>query len=105
MVYQSFTIWPRAVYPTSFRSPTTDFPHPLANITTSNAEKGLTNYLSYTLADLLTWQGYASNRSGLLNGPETFYVIALVTLSTNFGHLPLGFLPSPFAQDQVFWIA
>ncbi|THU98408.1 glycosyltransferase family 1 protein [Dendrothele bispora CBS 962.96] len=38
-------------------SPTTSFPHPLVNIKESNANKGLTNYLSYTLADILTWQG------------------------------------------------
>ncbi|KAH7911918.1 glycosyltransferase family 1 protein [Hygrophoropsis aurantiaca] len=38
-------------------SPTKTFPHPLVNINTSNAEPGLTNYLSYALADLLTWQG------------------------------------------------
>ncbi|KII89415.1 glycosyltransferase family 1 protein [Plicaturopsis crispa FD-325 SS-3] len=37
--------------------PTTSFPHPLVNVSASNAENGLTNYLSYALADLLTWQG------------------------------------------------
>ncbi|KAG8746143.1 hypothetical protein FRC10_006009 [Ceratobasidium sp. 414] len=35
----------------------TDFPHPLVNILQSNAEKGLTNVLSYALAELMTWQG------------------------------------------------
>ncbi|KDQ59788.1 glycosyltransferase family 1 protein [Jaapia argillacea MUCL 33604] len=38
-------------------SPTRSFPHPLASIKTSNAEKGLSNYLTYALADMLTWQG------------------------------------------------
>ncbi|KAF9453711.1 glycosyltransferase family 1 protein [Macrolepiota fuliginosa MF-IS2] len=38
-------------------SPTTAFPHPLVNITSSNAKPGLTNYLTYYMADLLTWQG------------------------------------------------
>ncbi|KAF7298465.1 Glycosyltransferase family 1 protein [Mycena kentingensis (nom. inval.)] len=37
--------------------PTTDFPHPLVNINSTNAEKGLSNYLTYALADILTWQG------------------------------------------------
>nr|GAT54436.1 glycosyltransferase family 1 protein [Mycena chlorophos] len=37
--------------------PTTDFAHPLVNINATNAEKGLTNYLTYALADILTWQG------------------------------------------------
>ncbi|KAG8861244.1 hypothetical protein FRB96_003194 [Tulasnella sp. 330] len=36
---------------------TTTFPHPLVNIKASNAHKGLTNYLSYAVADLLQWQG------------------------------------------------
>ncbi|KAF7294590.1 Glycosyltransferase family 1 protein [Mycena indigotica] len=38
-------------------SPTTDFSHPLVNISATNAEKGLSNYLTYALADILTWQG------------------------------------------------
>ncbi|KAJ3506956.1 hypothetical protein NLJ89_g6575 [Agrocybe chaxingu] len=38
-------------------SPTTSFAHPLVNITNSNAGSGLSNYLSYVAADLLTWQG------------------------------------------------
>ncbi|KIM49654.1 glycosyltransferase family 1 protein [Hebeloma cylindrosporum] len=38
-------------------SPTVAFPHPLVNITTSNAGFGTSNYLSYAAADLLTWQG------------------------------------------------
>ncbi|KZT54368.1 glycosyltransferase family 1 protein [Calocera cornea HHB12733] len=38
-------------------SPTGAFPHPLVNISTSNAEKQLTNVLSFALAELLTWQG------------------------------------------------
>lgn len=42
-------------------SPTTAFPHPLVNVSQSNAENGLTNYLSYALADLLTWQGYVAS--------------------------------------------
>ncbi|VDB99463.1 unnamed protein product [Peniophora sp. CBMAI 1063] len=37
--------------------PTTAFPHPLVNIKQSNAQQGLTNYLSYALADMMTWQG------------------------------------------------
>ncbi|KAL0069223.1 hypothetical protein AAF712_003586 [Marasmius tenuissimus] len=38
-------------------SPTTEFHHPLVNVKESNAKKGMTNYLSYALADILTWQG------------------------------------------------
>ena len=38
-------------------SPTQAFPHPLANIQSSNADANLTNYMSYALIDMLTWQG------------------------------------------------
>ncbi|KAK5134626.1 hypothetical protein LTR08_006282 [Meristemomyces frigidus] len=38
-------------------SPTQAFPHPLANIQSSNADPNLTNYMSYTLIEVLTWQG------------------------------------------------
>ncbi|KAJ3716120.1 glycosyltransferase family 1 protein [Lentinula raphanica] len=37
--------------------PTTAFAHPLVNIQSSNAQSGLTHYLSYPLADIVTWQG------------------------------------------------
>ncbi|KAJ1310549.1 hypothetical protein OPQ81_007279 [Rhizoctonia solani] len=36
---------------------TADFPHPLVNVLQSNAGMGLTNVLSYALAELMTWQG------------------------------------------------
>ena len=38
-------------------SPTQSFPHPLANITSSNADSAMTNFISYALVDMLTWQG------------------------------------------------
>lgn len=38
-------------------SPTTAFKHPLVNVRKSNAESGLTNYLTYAFADMMTWQG------------------------------------------------
>ncbi|KAJ1305710.1 hypothetical protein OPQ81_010445 [Rhizoctonia solani] len=38
-------------------SPTTAFPHPLVNVRTSEAEPRMTNYLTYGLADAMTWQG------------------------------------------------
>nr|XP_019043873.1 hypothetical protein I302_07144 [Kwoniella bestiolae CBS 10118]OCF22803.1 hypothetical protein I302_07144 [Kwoniella bestiolae CBS 10118] len=38
-------------------SPTTAFNHPLVRVEQSNAEKGLTNFLSFALAEMLTWQG------------------------------------------------
>ncbi|KAI9171844.1 glucosyl/glucuronosyl transferase [Paramyrothecium foliicola] len=38
-------------------SPTKAFPHPLANIQSSNADDVMTNYLTYTLVEMMTWQG------------------------------------------------
>lgn len=38
-------------------TPTQDFPHPLANIKKSNIDANYTNYMSYPLVDLMTWQG------------------------------------------------
>lgn len=38
-------------------SPTQSFPHPLANIQSSNADASMSNYISYTLVDMLVWQG------------------------------------------------
>jgi hypothetical protein len=38
-------------------SPTEAFPHPLTNIESSNTDPTVANYLSYTLVDMLTWQG------------------------------------------------
>src|SRR4051794_14695421 len=38
-------------------SPTRAFPHPLANIERSDADPHTTNYLSYGLVAMMTWQG------------------------------------------------
>ena len=38
-------------------SPTQQFPHPLANIKTSNVDPGYTNFMSYPLVEMMTWQG------------------------------------------------
>jgi hypothetical protein len=38
-------------------SATQAFPHPLANVQSSNADVSLTNYITYSLIDMLTWQG------------------------------------------------
>ena len=38
-------------------SPTQAFPHPLANIQSSNADPQLTNFISYAMIELLAWQG------------------------------------------------
>lgn len=38
-------------------SPTKSFSHPLANIESSNMDGAMTNYVSYTLVEMMTWQG------------------------------------------------
>lgn len=38
-------------------SPTQSFPHPLANIQSTNADDHLSNFMSYALVDMMTWQG------------------------------------------------
>ncbi|KAL9104167.1 MAG: hypothetical protein Q9163_000866 [Psora crenata] len=38
-------------------SPTQAFPHPLANIRSSNADPSITNFISYVLVEMMTWQG------------------------------------------------
>lgn len=38
-------------------SPTQSFPHPLANIQSSNADVNMTNFISYCLVEMMTWQG------------------------------------------------
>ena len=38
-------------------SPTQAFPHPLANIQSSNTDANLANFMTYALVDMMTWQG------------------------------------------------
>ncbi|EKG10097.1 UDP-glucuronosyl/UDP-glucosyltransferase [Macrophomina phaseolina MS6] len=38
-------------------TPTTQFPHPLANIKQSNIDESYTNFMSYPLVEMMTWQG------------------------------------------------
>lgn len=38
-------------------SPTRAFPHPLANVQSSNVDDVMTNNLTYTLVEMMTWQG------------------------------------------------
>jgi hypothetical protein len=39
-------------------TPTQAFPHPLANIKKTNVDPGYTNFISYPLVEMMTWQGY-----------------------------------------------
>lgn len=66
---------------------TTAFPHPLVNISQSNAEPGLTNYLSYGLAEMMTWKGLG----GVINEFRT----------TKLGLEPLTVRSGPGAIDRL----
>ena len=44
-------------FPSMPWSPTQAFPHPLANIQSSNADANMTNFLTYAMVELMTWQG------------------------------------------------
>ena len=37
--------------------PTEAFPQPLANIQSTNTDMATTNYISYALVEMMTWQG------------------------------------------------
>jgi UDP:flavonoid glycosyltransferase YjiC (YdhE family) len=45
-------------------TPTQAFPHPLANIKRTNVDPGYTNFMSYPLVEMMTWQGLGD----LVNG-------------------------------------
>jgi UDP:flavonoid glycosyltransferase YjiC (YdhE family) len=38
-------------------SPTQAFPHPLANVISTNCDLPMTNFITYALIDMMTWQG------------------------------------------------
>jgi hypothetical protein len=46
-------------------TPTQAFPHPLANIKKTNVDPGYTNFISYPLVEMMTWQGYVISISNL----------------------------------------
>ncbi|CAG7558474.1 unnamed protein product [Fusarium equiseti] len=56
-------------------SPTRAFPHPLANIQSTNTDDVMTNYMSYTLVEMMTWQGLGDviNRFPTTGSPLTSY--------------------------------
>lgn len=39
-------------------SPTQHFPHPLASMDRNESDPNFGNYISYTMMELLAWQGY-----------------------------------------------
>jgi UDP:flavonoid glycosyltransferase YjiC (YdhE family) len=72
-------------------TPTQSFPHPLANIKASNVDQNYTNFMSYPLVELMTWQGLGD----LVNKFRT-KTLALEPLSTLWAPGQLSRLKVPF---------
>ncbi len=74
-------------------SPTTAFKHPLVNVRESNAESGLTNYLTYAFAEMMyaffALPMFLQTNSRII-GPGK----ALATSLTSSGRILLGSNPS-----------
>jgi hypothetical protein len=72
-------------------TPTQAFPHPLANIKKSNVDPGYTNFMSYPLVEMMTWQGQVSKLLSLdLDG---LILCSLGDLVNNFRVKTLGLEP------------
>ncbi|OAQ59353.1 UDP-glucose,sterol transferase [Pochonia chlamydosporia 170] len=78
-------------------TPTQAFPHPLASIKKSNVDQGYTNFISYPLVEIMTWQGL-----GDLINDFRVNTLALDPVSTLWApcatyrmHVPFTYLWSP----------
>ncbi|KAG5930355.1 hypothetical protein E4U42_001870 [Claviceps africana] len=78
-------------------TPTRAFPHPLANIKKSNVDQGYTNFISYPLVEMMTWQGL-----GDLINDFRVRTLSLHPISTLWApcatyrmHVPVTYLWSP----------
>ena len=72
-------------------TPTQSFPHPLANIKASNVDQKYTNFMSYPLVELMTWQGLGD----LVNKFRT-KTLGLEPMSTLWAPGQLSRLKVPF---------
>jgi UDP:flavonoid glycosyltransferase YjiC (YdhE family) len=72
-------------------TPTQSFPHPLANIKASNVDREYTNFMSYPLVELMTWQGLGD----LVNKFRT-KTLGLEPMSTLWAPGQLSRLKVPF---------
>ncbi|KAG6011869.1 hypothetical protein E4U43_008065 [Claviceps pusilla] len=78
-------------------TPTQAFPHPLASVKQSNVDQGYTNFISYPLVEMMTWQGL-----GDLINDFRVRTLALHPISTLWApcanyrmHVPMTYLWSP----------
>ncbi|KAH7407275.1 hypothetical protein BKA64DRAFT_666200 [Cadophora sp. MPI-SDFR-AT-0126] len=72
-------------------SPTQHFPHPLASLDRNESDPGFANYISYTMMELLAWQGL----SDVINGFRV-KTLQLDPISPLWGHMLLSRMKVPF---------
>ncbi|KAK0100746.1 hypothetical protein ONS95_007196 [Cadophora gregata] len=72
-------------------SPTQNFPHPLASLDRNESDPGFANYISYTMMELLAWQGL----SDVINGFRV-KTLQLDPISPLWGHMLLSRMKVPF---------
>lgn len=78
-------------------SPTQDFPHPLANIQSSNANASITNFVSYAIVEMMTWQGLGDviNRfREKLLGLESISAVSALVMASQL-KIPYNYCWSP----------
>jgi hypothetical protein len=87
-------------------SPTQYFPHPLASLQEAKSDPKFANYMSYTVMELLAWQGYRiwsfdsvianfSRLGDVINGFR-MKTLHLDAISPLWGHMLLSRLKVPF---------
>lgn len=72
-------------------SPTQHFPHPLASLDRNEADPNFANYISYTMMELLAWQGLGD----IINGFRV-RTLHLDPISPLWGHMLLSRMKVPF---------
>ncbi|CZT06228.1 related to sterol glucosyltransferase [Rhynchosporium graminicola] len=72
-------------------SPTQHFPHPLASLDRNESDPGFANYISYTMMELIAWQGL----SDVINGFRV-KTLQLDPISPLWGHMLLSRMKVPF---------
>lgn len=72
-------------------SPTRDFPHPIANIKSSNANSSMTNEMSYTLVEMMTWEGLGGTINKFRNETLDLDTLSLAAATTMFERLRIPY--------------
>jgi len=95
-------------------SPTQYFPHPLASMDRDESDPHFANYISYTMMELLAWQGYKTtlrpsqdsmltdNRLGDVINGFRMKTLHLDPISPLWGHMLLSRMKVPFTY--LWWL-